>query len=123
MVTGIELYKITKNLVSETNTGEYILLIVPGDRKVDLKAAARAIGVKNVRLVPFNKAEAVSGYPPGGTPSLGHKTPMRTIVDSELTKLETLYCGGGSKDSLLEVKVDDVIRLNDVVVALISRMS
>jgi Cys-tRNA(Pro)/Cys-tRNA(Cys) deacylase len=89
MVTGIALHKITKNLVSETNTGEHILLIVPGDREVDFKAAARALGVKNVRLVPFNRAEAVSGYPPGGTHSLGHKTQMRTIVDSELTKLET----------------------------------
>ena len=29
--------------------------------------------------------------------------PMRAVVDSELTEFETLYCGGGSRDRLLEV--------------------
>jgi len=119
--TGIDLNRITKNLVSKTNKKEYVLLIVPGDRRVNLKAAAKALGVKNVRLMPFEEAESISGYPPGGTPSIGHRTPMRAVVDSELTEFETLYCGGGSRDRLLEVRVEDVIRLNSAVVAPISR--
>ncbi len=121
MATGIDLHRITKNLVSKTNKKEYVLLIVPGDRRVNLKDAARALGVKNVRLMPFEEAESISGYPPGGTPSIGHRTPMRAVVDTELTEFETLYCGGGSRDRLLEVRVKDVIRLNNAVVAPISR--
>jgi Cys-tRNA(Pro)/Cys-tRNA(Cys) deacylase len=119
--TGIDLHRITKNLVSRTNEGEYVLLVVPGDRRVDLKAAAKALGVKNVRLMPFEEAGAVSGYPPGGTPSVGHKTRMRTVVDSELTEFKTLYCGGGTRDRLLELKVSDVISLNEAIVSAISR--
>jgi len=80
-----------------------------------------ALGVKNVRLMPFGEAEAISGYPPGGTPSVGHRTPMRALMDVELTEFEILYCGGGSRDRLLEVRVEDVIRLNSAVVAPISR--
>ncbi|MDP7208008.1 MAG: YbaK/EbsC family protein, partial [Candidatus Bathyarchaeota archaeon] len=34
--TGIDLHRITKNLVSKTRKGEYVLLVVPGDRRVDL---------------------------------------------------------------------------------------
>ena len=119
--TGIDLYRITKNLVSRTNEGEYVLLVVPGDRRVDLKAAAKVLGVKNVRLMPFEEAESISGYSPGGTPSVGHKTRMRTVVDSELTEFETLYCGGGARDMLLEVRVQDVIHFNDAVVHPISK--
>jgi prolyl-tRNA editing enzyme YbaK/EbsC (Cys-tRNA(Pro) deacylase) len=63
-----------------------------------------------VRLLPFEEAESISGYPPGGTPSIGHRTQM-----------QTLFCGGGSRDRLLEVRVEDVIRLNSAVVAPISR--
>lgn len=96
-------------------------MIVPGDRRVNLKAAAKALGLKNVKLIPFQEAEGISGYPPGGTPSIGHKTRMRAILDSELMEFETLFCGGGSKDRLLEVKVEDVIRLNQAVVASISK--
>lgn len=118
--TGIDLHRITKNLVSKTRKGEYALLVVPGDRRVDLKAAAKALGTKNVRLMPFSEAEAISGYPPGGTPTIGHKTPMRVIVDEELAGFETFFCGGGSKDRLLELRVDDVKRLTDAIVAKIS---
>ena len=121
MATGIDLHRITKNLVSRTNQGEYVLLVVPGDRRVDLKAAAKALSVKNVRLLPFEEAESISGYSPGGTPSVGHKTRMRTVVDSELTEFETLYCGGGTRDRLLELKVSDIIRLNEAIVSAISR--
>ncbi|MFQ6053058.1 MAG: aminoacyl-tRNA deacylase [Candidatus Bathyarchaeia archaeon] len=119
-VTGLDLHRITKNLVSVTDTGEHVVLIVPGDKRVDLKRAARALNVRNVRLMPFEAAEAISGYPPGATPCLGYRTRMRVVVDSELTEHETLYCGGGTRGRLLEVRVEDMIRLNDAVVAPIS---
>jgi len=118
--TGIDLHRITKNLVSKTDSGENVVLIVPGDRRVSLKRAAEALGAKNVKLMSFEEAEVASGYPPGATPSLGYKKRMRVIIDSELAEMETLFCGGGSRDRLLEVKVSDVIHLNDAVVASIS---
>jgi Cys-tRNA(Pro)/Cys-tRNA(Cys) deacylase len=114
--TGIDLHRITKNLVSVTDTGEHVVLIVPGDRRVNLKEAARALGVKNVRLMPFDQSGPISGYPPGGTPSLGYKTVLRVVLDEELGKFDTFYCGGGSRDRLLEVKTADVIRLNKAIV-------
>ncbi|MFB0502668.1 MAG: aminoacyl-tRNA deacylase [Candidatus Bathyarchaeia archaeon] len=120
-VTGIALHRITKNLVSVTDAGEYVMLIVPGDRKINLKSAAQALNVRNVRLVPFDQAEGISGYPPGGTPSIGHKTKMRTLVDESLLEYETVYCGGGSRHKLLELKVADIIRLNNAEVAKIIR--
>jgi Cys-tRNA(Pro)/Cys-tRNA(Cys) deacylase len=116
-VTGIELHKVTKNLVSITDTGEYVLLIVPGDSKVNLKEVAKMLGVKKVRLVPFSDAEKISGYPPGGTPSVGHKTQMRTLIEKKLLNFETVYCGGGSRDKLLEIRVQDIIKLNDAIIA------
>ena len=118
--TGIDLHRITKNLVSKTRKGEYALLVVPGDRRVDLKAAAKALGAKKIRLMPFSEAETISGYPPGGTPTIGHKTPMKVVLDEELAGFETFYCGGGSRDRLLELRVDDVKKLTDVIVARIS---
>ena len=118
--TGIDLHRITKNLISVTDSGEHVVLIVPGDRRVNLKEAARALMVKNVRLMPFDLSEPISGYQPGGTPSLGFKTKMRVVVDKELEDNKTFYCGGGSRDRLLEVKFSDVVTFNNAVVAAIS---
>ena len=118
--TGINLHRITKNLISTTNTGEHVLLIVPGDRRVSLKKAAKALGVKNIQLLPFSKAEDISGYPPGGTPSIGLKQRVRSVLEEELTNFDTIFCGGGKRDRLLELKVDDVIRISEAVVTSIS---
>lgn len=118
--TGIELNRITKNLVCKTSDGRYALLIVAGDRRVSLQRAAEALNTRNVQLLGFNEAEMVSGYPPGGTPSIHHKTTMDVVVDKELLKYETIFCGGGSRDRLLELKTEDVLRLNHATVSEIS---
>ena len=115
--TGIDLHRITKNLVSVTDSGEHVVLVIPGDARVNLKAAAKALDVKNVRLMPSDQSESISGYPPGGTPSLGFKTQIRVVLDSGLEGFETFYCGGGTRDRLLEVRFEDVKRLNGAVVA------
>jgi len=119
---GVEIGMLTKNLVSETDEGEYVLLIVPGNRRVNLKAAAKALGVRRVKLVSFERAEEISGYPPGGTPSVGHKVFMRTVIDRSLLDYETVYCGGGSRDRLLELRTRDVLRLSKAVIADISKI-
>jgi Cys-tRNA(Pro)/Cys-tRNA(Cys) deacylase len=118
--TGLQLHRVTKNLVSKTDQGGYVLLITPGDKRVNLKDAAKALGVRNLSLVPFDQAEDISGYPPGGTPSIGHKTKMRVLMDKSLLKYGTLYCGGGSRDRLLELKTQDILKINNAITAEIS---
>jgi Cys-tRNA(Pro)/Cys-tRNA(Cys) deacylase len=119
-VAGVNLHRVTKNLVCETDRGEHVMVIIPGDRQVDFEASGRALEVKNVRLVGFEEAEKISGYPPGGTPSIGHKNKMRVVVDRRLLAYETVYCGGGSRGRLLELKMSDVFGLNDAIVASVS---
>lgn len=117
---GIELNRLTKNLVSKTDSGEHVLLIVPGDKKVDLDKAAKVLGVRKIRLVPFDRAEEISGYPPGGTPSIGHKTPMKIVLDKSLLSHETVFCGGGSRTRLLELRTEDILRVGKAIVSDIS---
>lgn len=118
---GVELHRVTKNLVAKTDRDENVLLIVPGDRRVNLKSAANALSVHRVHLVSFAEARIISGYPPGATPSIGHKARMRTVIDRSLLDHETLYCGGGSRDRLVELKTEDIVRFGSAVVADISK--
>ncbi|TSC59691.1 MAG: hypothetical protein LiPW15_711 [Parcubacteria group bacterium LiPW_15] len=62
-ITGIELHRISKNLMAQTNDGRYAALIVPGDMRVDYKAAAKLLDAKNISLVPFAEAHKISGIP------------------------------------------------------------
>lgn len=118
--SGISLHQISKNLMAKTKEGEYVSLIIPGDKRLDYKKVARALNSKGLGLVAFNEANNISGYPPGGTPSIGYERNLKVVVDEELTKFDTFYCGGGSSRLLLEVRKDDVIRVNKAVVAKIT---
>ncbi len=120
LATGIELSRITKNLVCKTSDGRYALLVIPGNRRLSLQKAAQVLNARNVQLLGFNEAEEVSGYPPGGTPSLYHSTPMNVVLDKDLLSYDTIFCGGGSRDKLLELRTQDVQKLNNAAVADIS---
>jgi Cys-tRNA(Pro) deacylase len=119
--TGIELNRITKNLVCRTSDGRFALLVVPGDRKVNLQSAAQLLGTKNIRLLAFDEAESISGYPPGGTPSIYHKTPLQVVVDTQLLTAETIFCGGGARNRLLELRTSDILKLTNHLTGSISQ--
>lgn len=53
----------------------------------------------------------------------GYLKQMRVIIDKSLLEHETIYCGGGSKDKILELRMRDVIRLNNAIVGEISNES
>lgn len=118
---GLDLRRVTKNLVARGDDGKLVLLVIPGDKRVDLRKAAEAAGIGNISLVPFEEAEKISGYPPGGTPSVGHKTEMRVVLDRTLLQHDTVFCGGGSRDRLLELKPQDVVRLTNATTADITK--
>jgi Cys-tRNA(Pro)/Cys-tRNA(Cys) deacylase len=118
--TGIDLNRITKNLVCRTSEGRYALLVIPGDRRVDLQRAAQALNARNVQLLNFREAEEVSGYPPGGTPSVYHSTRLEVVADKSILAYETIFCGGGTRTRLLELRTEDFLRLSGAIAADIS---
>ena len=115
--TGIPLNKITKSLVCLTDNNIAIVSIIPGDKKLSLKKVARILGVKKVRLCPFEKAHKYSGYPPGATPPLHYQNIEKVIIDEKLMEYKTIFGGGGSRKKLLEIKPKDVVGLNNAIVA------
>lgn len=114
---GIELNKVTKSLVLLDQDKNLILAIIPGDCKLSFSKLRDAANIKKARLVPFEEAENYSGYLPGATPMVFHRIKMKVVLDVKLKLYESIYGGGGERTKLLELKTDDVIRINDAVVA------
>ena len=110
----------TKKIVSTTGKGLPVRLIVPGDRRINLTTAAKALGVKKGAPVPVERAEEISGYPPSSTPYVGHSKSMRVIVDRSLLEHTTIFCEEGSKGQLLELKVEEFVKRNSALVADVS---
>ncbi|NHJ32305.1 MAG: aminoacyl-tRNA deacylase [Asgard group archaeon] len=117
--TGIPLEKITKSLVC-LDDDKAVIGIIRGNDKLSNKKLAKIIGVKKVRICPFEEAHKYSGYDPGATPPCNYRKIERVVVDENVMKYNTVFGGGGTRKKLLEIKPQDIVKLNNATVSDIS---
>lgn len=82
-----------------------ILVVVNGLHRLSYKRLAAYLGVsrRRLKLATAEQVLALTGYPIGGVPPLGHRRPLRTLVDRRILELETFYAGGGAINALLRI--------------------
>ena len=61
--------------------------------------------------------KTVTGYPAGGVAPVGLPASVPVIVDTATAALDVVYGGGGRDHLLLRIRVSDVIRCNNALVA------
>ena len=114
--TGIPLDRIVKSLVCLGGEDFAIVCIIPGNCKLDTKKVEKLLGRK-IRICPFQEAHEFSGYNPGATPPCFYERIDEVIVDKRVISQETIFGGGGTNTSLLEIRPKDVVDLNGAKVA------
>ena len=119
--SGMDLKRVAKSLVLLDEENSPIMAIIPGDCKLSFEKLRKVAGVKKVHMVPFEQAHKYSGYAPGATPMVHHKSEMRVFFDEKFTDYGTIFGGGGTRTRLLELKTIDVITLNRALVADITK--
>jgi prolyl-tRNA editing enzyme YbaK/EbsC (Cys-tRNA(Pro) deacylase) len=96
---GCEVGAIVKSLVfvavHHDDSREPVLALVCGDNRADLDALAAVVGA-HIEKADANSVKHATGYSIGGVPPLGHPTPVRTIVDRDLLRFDTVWSAAGS---------------------------
>jgi Cys-tRNA(Pro) deacylase len=98
--------------------GQPTLVITPGTDRVDNKKIAKHFGVsrKRIKLADPQTVLAVTGYEVGAVPPFGHHRNLSVILEERIFQQELVYAGGGSKEALLEVKPEEILRVTNAVV-------
>ena len=99
---GCEVRAIAKSLVFLAD-GAPLLVICPGDRRVDVGKVAELVSASDVNMAPPEEVRRVTGYAIGGVPPLGHATSLRTLMDNRLLESEVIYAAAGAHDALFPV--------------------
>ena len=100
-----------KSLVLKTKEGRMIVLVLPGDKKVDWKQAAAGTGTKKVSFARPEEVSQAVGCEVGCVPPFGHFSPLPIYMDSELPKKEFVYFNPGVHDKSFKVKGWDLRKL------------
>ena len=101
--------QVFKTLVTVAPTKEHIVCCIPVEAELDLKAAARAVGVKSLSMIHVRDLLAATGYVRGGCSPLGLKKRMRTVVDASACTWGTVMVSGGRRGLQIELDPRDLI--------------
>lgn len=89
-----------------------LLVLIPADRALDLRALARAVGVKSCRMATHDQAEALTGLKVGGISALALlNRPFTVLIDARALDLTDILVSGGQRGVDLELRVADLLAL------------
>ena len=75
--TGVPVAQSYKTLVTEGKSRNYYVFVIPVDRELDLKAAARAVEEKSVEMIHVKDIQTITGYVRGGWQSSGYEKELQ----------------------------------------------
>lgn len=102
-----------KTLVTEGKSREYFVFVLPVEKELDLKKAAKTVGEKSVEMINVNDILKVSGYIRGGCSPIGMKKEYKTIVDSSALGLDEIMFSGGKRGLQLVMNPNDLKTATD----------
>lgn len=112
--------QVFKTLVTRAGSGIYYVFVVPVDKELDLKKAAKCVNEKSVDMIKQKELLPLTGYIHGGCSPIGMKKYFKTIINITAKEFDTIYVSAGKVGAQIEIKVDDIskvikIDFNDIV--------
>jgi len=108
-------------VITREGKGKPILAIVPGSSEVDLKAVAREVQEKKLRLPTEKEAETITGLQAGGISPLALiNRGFQNLLDRSAQTFEYIHVSGGQRGLNICLPVKDLIALTNAHVAKIT---
>ncbi|WP_404276070.1 Cys-tRNA(Pro) deacylase [Exiguobacterium undae] len=103
------LSSIFKTLVLETDQKQHVFAVISGEEELNLKAAALALSVKKVQLVPMNDLKKLTGYIRGGVAPIGAKKKFPVLLSDQVTGQPFMIISAGKRGFQIKLAPDDFL--------------
>ena len=118
---GEDIACVFKTLVLHGDKTGHFVCVIPGDKEVDLKAAARVSGNKKADLIAMKELLPTTGYIRGGCSPIGMRKPFPTYFHSTVLDHPKIYISAGVRGLQIAIDPRDLIAFVQADVADISR--
>ena len=113
---GAPVAAIVKSLVFLVDD-EPVMVLIGGDRRLDEGLLGDAAAGSSVGRADADLVRRATGYPIGGVPPFGHRSPIRTFVDRDLLAQPAVWAAAGTPRHVFRISPADLVRLSDATVA------
>ena len=107
---GVQPSDIVKTLVVRRGEGDYLFVLVPGDREISWPKLRAHLGVNRLSMPDTTTARDVTGYERGTITPFGSTTAWPVVADSTMTG-RTVSIGAGAHGVAATAHGDDVVRV------------
>jgi len=97
-----------------------VCVVVPSDRRVQLKKLAAAGAGKAARMMEVADAERLTGYKVGGISPFGQRRQVPTVLDEAALGHAAIYLNGGRRGLQVHMAPGDVVKVTGAGVAAIA---
>ena len=105
---GEPIDRVFKTLVLHGDRSGYFVCVIPGEKEVDLKLAAKATGNKSCNLIPMKDLLPLTGYIRGGCSPIGMKKPFPTYIHSTCMDFDYIYVSAGVRGMQFKISPADL---------------
>jgi Cys-tRNA(Pro)/Cys-tRNA(Cys) deacylase len=99
-------------VIKRDKPGKPLLVVIPGDHEVNLKAVAAAIGEKKVHLPTQKEAELMTGLLAGGISPLALiNKGFQVLLDQAAQSYEQIHISGGQRGLNIRLPVKALVDL------------
>src|SRR5262245_55959413 len=120
-VLGLPPEAVFKTLVTKVDGRGLVVVLVPVDKNLDLKALAAAAGGKRAEMAEAAEAERATGYVVGGISPLGQRRRLPMVVDESAVQFEKVYVSAGRRGLEIGIRPADLISLCQAKTASLAR--
>lgn len=110
-VLGENPSQVFKTLVTIGNTKNHYVFLVPVNKELDLKKAAKAVNEKSIEMIKSKELLPLTGYIHGGCSPIGMKKQFKTTIDSSAEQFKTIIFSGGKIGYQVELSLKDLKKI------------
>jgi len=113
--------QVFKTLVARGERNGPVIVVIPGDQELDLKALASVAGERKIQLVPVKELQALTGYIRGGVTALAAKREFPVFVDETIESFDKVSVSAGMRGVQILISPNDYIRAVQATVVSLAR--
>lgn len=109
---GFDPDMVFKTIVVRGDRTGPVVLCLPSEKELDLKAAARVSGNKSVVMLHVKDLPGLTGYIRGGCSPIGMKRHFPTYIHPTALSYPSIYVSAGVRGLQLKMAPQDLIRIS-----------
>lgn len=103
--------QVFKTLVTVGSSKNNFIFVIPVNRELNLKKAAKAVGEKKIEMIKSKELLPLTGYIHGGCSPIGMKKQFQTVFDVSAKDFDTIVFSAGKIGYQVELSLEEVAKV------------